>query len=47
MGTYLEVRDTGEKSPTSPHRLGDKQSSSSQEGERLGMGLWPISWLVG
>ena len=27
MGTYLEVRDTGEKSPTIPHRLLRKQSS--------------------
>jgi hypothetical protein len=27
VGTYLEVRDTGEKSPTIPHRLLRKQSS--------------------
>jgi hypothetical protein len=43
MGTYLEVRDTGEKSPTIPHRLSCKREQSLAQARRFGMGLWPIS----
>ena len=41
---YLEVRNTGEKSPTIPHRFGNKQSPGRPG--RLEMSLRPIM-LVG
>jgi hypothetical protein len=40
---YLEVRNTGEKSPTIPHTFGDKQSQKW----RHKMSLRPISFVGG